>query len=510
MRLPLAHALLILAAVSPLAAQDLPLARTTFAEVSRNNAPSLAPALRPSPVSTSAFWTPSASPTGGGSMGQDTILPWTPQPKEFGVAMIDVGLSWLVPWTFNYYVRDAEFAHVGPDSWFDNLTNPWVWDDNNFNTNMFGHPYQGHMYFTSGRANGFNFWASSGFAAFGAWGWEIFGETHPPAPNDLASTTLGGIAMGEATYRLATLLTDNTATGAGRTWREIGSFVINPVYGFNRLMRGEMTRRWENPPDRIPSRFAVLLTAGAQSIVTELPPEDLDKTGQVTGTLDLLYGNPLTDNFAKPFSTFTAKVDVASRNSGVIQELAYEGTLIGRHIGPTEAEGGDGDRGFLVLSDRFQYLTNVAFEYGGMSLVGMLGRHWKPGGDWSIVARGGPGVVMFGATPSSMLIGEGRDYDFVSGVMATAAADLLRKGRRIARLGFDSEWLYTVNGVADRHQLNGVVGEVQVPIHDRLAAGLRWLGYWGNSYYTTDPDEHTHSHMARLFASWTFGTEPNR
>ena len=44
----------------------------------------------------------------------------------------------------------------------------------------------------------------------------------------------------------------------------------------------------------------------------------------------------------------------------------------------------------------------------------------------------------------------------------------------------------------------------------QLAAGVRWLGYWGNSYYDTDPDEHTKSHLARIFASWTFGTEPTR
>ena len=493
MRLPLAHALLILTLAAPLAAQELRLAPTTFSQISHEIATPLTPGLQ-----ARALW------------AQDTILPWHPQPKRFGIAMVDIGLSWLIPWAFNYYVRDAEFAHVGFDSWWENLTNPWQWDDNQFKTNMFGHPYQGHMYFTSGRANGYNFWASSGFAAFGAWGWEIFGETHPPAINDLYSTTLGGIAMGEATYRLATLLTDNTATGAGRTWREIGSFVINPVYEFNRLMRGETGIRWENPPDRVPDRFAVVLTGGAQSVVTELPPEDLDETAQATATLDILYGDPLNDKFAKPFSVFTAKVDLATRNDNLFQQLSYEGTLTGRHLGPTAEEGGDGNKGFLILSDRFQYLTNVAFEYGGMTLVGQVGKEWQLGGPWSLLAHGGPGFVMFGATPSSMLIGEGRDYDFVSGAMVTGVANVMRQGRRIVQLGFDSQWLLTVNGVAESHELNAALAEIQLPITSKLAAGLRWLGYWGNSYYDTDPDEHTHSHMARLFASWTFGTEPTR
>jgi hypothetical protein len=252
------------------------------------------------------------------------------------------------------------------------------------------------------------------------------------------------------------------------------------------------------------------MTGGAQSVVTELPPEDLGKTVQATATIDLLYGDPFTDNFDKPFTVFTAKADLASQNNAVMQQLSYEGTLVGRHTGPTPTEGVEGNRGFRILSDRFQYLTNVAFEYGGMSLIGQVGKEWKLGGRWALIAHGGPGVVMFGATPSSMLVGEGRDYDFVSGAMVTGVANVMRKGRRIAQLGFDSQWLLTVNGVADDHQLNAALAELQLPISSKLAAGVRWLGYWGNSYYSTDPDEHTHSHLARLFASWTFGTEPSR
>ena len=33
------------------------------------------------------------------------------------------------------------------------------WDDNNFATNHFLHPYHGAVYFTGARANGYTFWA---------------------------------------------------------------------------------------------------------------------------------------------------------------------------------------------------------------------------------------------------------------------------------------------------------------------------------------------------------------
>src|SRR6187399_3259577 len=107
MRLPLAHSLLVLALATPAAAQELHFAPTTFAQISQELAAPASPGVR-----SRGLWS------------QDTILPWHPQPKRFGTAMIDVGLSWLIQWAFNYYVRDAEFAHVGPDSWWENLSNP--------------------------------------------------------------------------------------------------------------------------------------------------------------------------------------------------------------------------------------------------------------------------------------------------------------------------------------------------------------------------------------------------
>jgi hypothetical protein len=486
----------LLVTAAPLAAQEFALRPATFAEIAaeRRAAAPTPDALRLGPSLPEVSWSALAP-------AQDTLLPWTPQPKNFGLAVAEVGLSWLVPWAFNYYVRDAEFAHVGPDSWFENLTNPWVWDDNNFITNQFGHPYQGHMYFTSGRANGFNFWASSGFAAFGAWGWEVFGETHPPAPNDLFATTLGGIAMGEATYRLATLLTDNTARGAERTWREIGSTVLNPVYGFNRLIRGEMSRHWENPPDRVPSRFAVTILGGVQSVVTELPPEDVSKTGQVVGSAELLYGNPFTDDFKKPFSTMTARIDLASKNDFAIQDLHYEGSLVGRHFGDEEGR----DKGYMLVSDRFQYFKNPAFEYGGMTLYGQMGRLWHTGENWSMALNGGPGWVMFAATPSNFEVGEGRDYDFTTGAGLTGAYTLLWRQRSVLRAGFTSGWLFTVNGTGQRHDLTAATTDLRWPVAQRMGIGLAWLGYWRASYYESDPDIHQHSNQARLYASWVFG-----
>ena len=54
------------------------------------------------------------------------------------------------------------------------------------------------------------------FALGGAFFWECCGETHPMSFNDLVSTGLGGIAVGEQMYRFWAPLLDNQAGGVGR------------------------------------------------------------------------------------------------------------------------------------------------------------------------------------------------------------------------------------------------------------------------------------------------------
>jgi hypothetical protein len=42
---------------------------------------------------------------------------------------------------------------------------------------------------------------------------------------------------------------DNQARGAGRTWREVGGFLIDPIRGFNRSLVGKSSRVYANPSD---------------------------------------------------------------------------------------------------------------------------------------------------------------------------------------------------------------------------------------------------------------------
>ena len=116
----------------------------------------------------------------------------------------------------NEYVRNANFNQISPRSWWSNVGDGFTYDDNDFVTNQFIHPFNGSQYYNAGRSNGLGFWPSYGTALIGAFHWELAGETHPMSFNDLVSTGIGGAAMGETQYRFSSMILDTEASGGRR------------------------------------------------------------------------------------------------------------------------------------------------------------------------------------------------------------------------------------------------------------------------------------------------------
>ena len=157
--------------------------------------------------------------------------------------------------------RGQVTARVTPKTWWVNMEQGWVWDLDDFTVNQFGHPYQGNNYFTTGRANGLNFYESAALTAFGSSTWEYFGETNHASLNDFINTTLGGIALGEAFHRTAWLIRDTRATGSGRLWREIVATVLDPLTGYNRFRSGDAKLVTDKPPEMVPSALGAVSLA---------------------------------------------------------------------------------------------------------------------------------------------------------------------------------------------------------------------------------------------------------
>src|SRR5258706_11268309 len=98
-------------------------------------------------------------------------------------------------WSLDRFILGANFSHIGPSTWKENLRAGWEWDNDHFGTNFIAHPYSGNTYFNIARSNGYTFWQSFPFALEGSVMWEYFGENTHPSKNDLINTSVSGMFL---------------------------------------------------------------------------------------------------------------------------------------------------------------------------------------------------------------------------------------------------------------------------------------------------------------------------
>ena len=132
---------------------------------------------------------------------------------------------------------DPATFRVTPESIRSNLRGPWVVDDDPFQINQFGHPYQGAMYHGIARSNGLSYWPSVVYTFAGSALWEIAGETTPPSANDQIASGIAGSFLGEPLFRISRLLLERADNGPG-AWRTLASVLASPPTGINHLLVG--------------------------------------------------------------------------------------------------------------------------------------------------------------------------------------------------------------------------------------------------------------------------------
>lgn len=142
-------------------------------------------------------------------------------------------------WSIDKWILKRPYCSKGWETLKDNIKKGLVWDCDALSTNFFDHPFHGAQYYNAARVNGFNFYQSTLFALLGSFEWEEIAETDFPAPNDFFSTTIGGSAFGEVTYRLSNIILNNRKRRLNRLNRELLNCIINPTYEVNRILYGE-------------------------------------------------------------------------------------------------------------------------------------------------------------------------------------------------------------------------------------------------------------------------------
>jgi hypothetical protein len=362
-----------------------------------------------------------------------------------------------------------EEFYVSPETWWENIQENFNWDDNNFVTNQFAHPYHGNTYYNAGRSNGLTYYESAALTALGSLTWEFFGEVNRPSFNDFFNTTLGGISMGEMLHRTATTVRDNQATGFSRTWREATGFLIDPVGGFNRILRGESGRVWANPEEHDPERLRVYVGYGVLARGDEDFRFGSDATG---GVFDfrMNYGNPFAEQ-KRPFDTYSFRLEMASADSGLINGIRGEGILVAFGDPTTERSASR-----FALTHRFDFYDNAAYQYGGQILEGRYASTKPKGESSDFYWQAGAQVVLLGAVNSEFTGLTLRQYDYGPGVGLDVGFAWRKNDTRIAWLDYQIINLWTTAGDNGSHQLQRGELELTIPIMRELVA-------WGSAGY---------------------------
>jgi len=268
----------------------------------------------------------------------------------------------------NFGSERGDYA-VTADSIRRNLRSSWGTDKDPFETNQLGHPYQGAMYHGFARSAGFDYWHSLGFAFGGSALWEIAGENTHPSRNDQVASGIGGSFLGEALFRMASLVLEKEGAGLSRFWREAAATAIDPAAGFNRLAFG----RRSVFSSRDAAYYSRLQFGYSGSVRRDpgLSTRGVERNeAQVDFALD--YGLPGTPGYEyrRPFDYFSFQATGSSANT--VENVMTRGLLVGRGY-----EVGRDYRGVWGLYGSYDYIAPQAYRVSTTALsLGSTAQWW--------------------------------------------------------------------------------------------------------------------------------------
>jgi len=420
------------------------------------------------------------------------------KPRNFGRAALEVfGVNAAV-WTYDRFIREGGTNHVfrvGFDSWAENLSAAWTWDDNSFSTNQFAHPYHGNLYYNAARSNGYSYWESVPFAFAGSYMWEFFGETHNPSLNDWIATSVGGSALGEIFHRLATTVRDNTATGSARNWREMGGLLVDPVGGLNPVLDGEWGRQHANPPDRFPKNFASRMDLGLRTRGEERLWEA--DTTDVFVEFEFAYGDPFFGDLGKPYDNFDFELQLNFGDKTSIGRVEGSGNLAGVFLKEAPAASH-----ILGAFHRYDYLNTNALEFGGQSVTAGLESRFANEAGLELRTSVQVGPLLLAGASSDYASVSARDYDFGPGLAARVAAEFGRGGWSFLQVSHEQFWLHAISGNVVDHYVSFTRLRATLPLKFNIGFSAEYTLSLAEREYRDYPDVSVRQPQMRAALTW--------
>ncbi len=423
--------------------------------------------------------------------------------KNYWLPVVEIFFLNIGVWSISRYIVPQPWAVISTQTVKANFNHAFVFDSDHFSTNQLMHPYHGNTYFNFARSNGLTFWESAPYSMAGSFMWEFFMEVNYPSMNDFITTTMGGIALGEITYRLSSLIIDERKTGSERVWREIGAFLVAPTRAINRFFKGDISR--------VRTKSIYEIEPVTSSI--EVGPSFIFRSGSIykgngnlSLSLDLYYGNPFADKSRKPYDFFNFKGLFSLGTQPFVSQVSAYGFLFGKNYKYKS------DQKMLIgMFQHFDYYNSTYYEIAANSLGAGIIYKFPTVSDVTfesslhiagIVLGGGnnvPEAYKYEADGTAY-----RDYNFGMGFANKFETFLGFQNKGYLFLGLYNFSIYTIDGANGHDNLIIFNPRIAVNLTKSTDIGFEMKYYRRASNYTQLNDVLTKVYEAKIFLSNSF------
>lgn len=357
-------------------------------------------------------------------------------------------------------------------------------DNDAFQVNQLGHPFEGSINFGFARSAGLSYWQSMLYSVGGSELWETAGETTLPSVNDHIASGVAGAFLGEPLFRMSSLVLEGGGERPGFT-RELFAACISPPTGANRLLFGD---RFDDVfPSHNPPTFT-RLRLGVSTTSRESDNGPVETYHRQQETLDFLmaYGLPGKAGYTydRPFDYFNFEF-AAGTGEGAFENIMIRGLLLGK-----DYDVGDSYRGIWGLYGSYDYISPETFRVSSTALsLGTTAQWWlMPGVALQYSALGGVGYAAAGSIAG---VGD-RNYRYGTTPQGLLALRLIFGTWAMLDLNGREYYISDWGGTnPDGHELIGRLNAgLTVRVYGQNAIGIQFVGTTRDSHTLGATDEH--------------------
>ena len=402
-----------------------------------------------------------------------------------------VGLN-LSIWAYDRYLYQVEWARISFNSVKTNLNTGFVWDADGFETNQFAHPYHGSLYFSAARSLGIDYWRAVPYPFMGSLMWELFFETEYPSINDFITTPLGGIILGETTFRLSNLI---LFSGKHGLLREIGAFIVSPMNGLNRLISGKevhnMRIKNKNP------QYHIALSAGLNGIIYN---KDISsRLPHLYINFYMQYGRYAKIKRAyKPFDYFETEYGMSLSEYNNVIALNLNGMLYGMKL-PRKLD----IKGVYGFFQSFDYIHNRIYKTSANSLgIGFLSTKSfteKISWDNTFIAS----IILMGGINSLYAYEADRDYNLGPGAKIQFNSILHLSESLKLFLKYNYLWIHPLSGPKGNDHIDILRVGSRFNLDYHHSFNLEFIFYDRWSFYKYHREQSNNIYALRVYYSYT-------